>query len=386
MSDTPTTLETAGTPSTPVSDPIDSLTFDDIWKDDDTPTTSEVVHISASQPEPAEEIEEVEAEAPVRDATGKFAKKDADEEVDGDAEGEAPKVESRPFQYRALGETRALDTWKEDAEGNVVVPAAEIGTLREAMNAKHLVEGQYAPLIERYKGENAQLKTQLQQITQTRSAADARAEALVKSLMSIAEIPDEVESLEQFYQFRQKLPLLLAKAEAEHFKTLATKGPQAKPEAARPEPVDTPYALPSPQEAVTTTMEYVEHAKLDSKYRDITADDWKQYEARITRSPLAFIRPASAEEATQYGVRQGQPVFDTDAYEADITEYVTALRTSRETAKAQAKVHAENATRTQPSIKAPPSAKGGAKPSKESGRPQFQSKKDVDAWFDSDEL
>jgi hypothetical protein len=393
MSDTtPTTLETAGAPSTPdtssTPDAIDTLDVS-AWLADDSvgvtgPATTPIGDEPAAEPEP-EAAEEPEAKAdagPERDEHGRFTKK-----AEEAPEGEAPKAEPRPFQYRAAGQTKPWDGVTEDAEGNITVPAAKAGELRAALNARELVEGQYAPTIERHKQEITTLRAQLQQREQAQSAEVARANALVNSIMSIAQMPDEVQSLEAFYQLRQSLPTLLLKAENEMLR--AQRAPQARPETAprAPEPPAL-HALPAPEEARATTMEYVEHAKLDQEYRDVTADDWKQYAARIERSPMAFIRPATAEEAQEYGVAPGQPVFDTDAYEADVREFVQTVRSQRETAatiaeraKQQARLAAENARRTQPAVKAPP-AVGGSKAPGGTTRP-IRTAADVDAWIDS---
>jgi hypothetical protein len=394
MADTiPTTLETAGTTSTPSTDtpdPIDSLdlTAKDIWEDDHEPVTAEIVHIDRKR-EPAEEIEEAEPEAvegeteAQRDERGRFKAKQEETQP----EAEAPKAEPRPFQYRAAGQTKPWDGVTEDGEGNVVVPAAKVGELRAALNARELAEGQMVPLIEKYKHEVGTLRQQLASFQQQRSVSEARADALTRQMMSMAAIPDEVQALEAFYQFRQQLPQFTAKAEAEYWRQQAQRStaPSA-PETARPEPIDTPYALPTPEEAVATTVDAMEHTKLDPQYRDVTADDWKQYESRMQRSPLAFIRPATAEEAQEYGVRAGQPVFDTDAYHADVTEFVQSLRAQREAAQRKADVARTNAKLTQRTITAPPAVRGGTAPEKGPGRAPFKSKRDVDAWFDSDEL
>lgn len=295
-------------------------------------------------------------------------------------------AEARKFAYRALSKTYEPEGFTENADGTVTITAEKVGELRAALNAKHVMEADTFPSLERLKVENQALQQQLEQTKTGTTAEVARANAIVAAYSKLLEEPDEEKSLVEFFKLRQDWPARLAKAEADHWRTLAQQG-KSSAERQTPRTVeDAPYrdSLPTREQAVASTTDAIEHMRLEGKYRDLADKDWKQFSERLERTPYAYIRPATADEAKQYGVVQGQSVFDTDAVAADIEEYASSVRASREAAKSAADLAARNARSTQPSITAPPTPGGGGTPAKTSKK--ITNEKDLEDWLNSDEI
>lgn len=316
----------------------------------------------------------------VRDAkTGHVVAKDKVAELV--AQAQAPQGEVAkplPFQYRVKGETRAAEGFLQNADGSVTVSPEKAGELRYLLNAKEIL-GQESEYVNTIKTENAQLKQELQRSRSGENEETTRAKALVDAYARMLEEPDEAKAIEAFFRLRTEYPVLLAKAEANYWKSRG--GAKAPERTAAPE---APQGLPPREDAIEATTEHVERIKLDFKFRDLTADDWKQFSERSARTPFAYIRPATAEDAKAFDVTVGEPVFDTDALAADIELHAASVRAARETARRQAELAARNARTTQPSIDAPPVPGSSAPPAK--GRREFKNEQDIDNWLDSDEL
>lgn len=380
---------------TPTSDPMDSF---DINTDDMTGSEVEfpqhLVLGEEQPPEAAEAPPETEAEKATRerDEKGKFVKKaepktDEQKEPEETAQQEEPKPEARsPLKYRALGENHEAEGFEYNPEdGSVVVKPDAVGVLRDAMNARHvLAEGR--DINEKLRGELATLQGQLADRQRVTTEAEARAKAFTDHMERLLVQADETQAIEEFFRLRSEWPVLKAQADAEHWKQRAASGKPAAPEKAEvPKEQQEPASpLPTREIATQTTQEYVQQIKLDHAFKDLTPENWKQLDARYERMPYAFLRPATAEEAQQYGVAQGQIVFDSDAFQADVTEYVTGLRQSRETVKDTAKLAVDNARRTTKSVDAPPTPAKGTAPAKE--RRGIRSEQDFDDWLDSNEI
>jgi hypothetical protein len=378
------TVEAPGTTGTPANaDPIDALDLSSI---DDSVITTEATELPegmmlGEQPKAAKPAEEVAAAGTQRNADGTFAKKGEQPPADAAATVETP------FQYRAMAATHTLDGAKLDKDGNLTVPAAKVADIRRAFNALHVAQAETFPALERAQGEATQLRQQVDELTKGRTVADQRAEALTNALSQAMAEPDDTKFVEAVFRLRQAWPQLTAKAEAEYWKSQVERGKAAPPVAAAPAPRASEAAMPEAQAALKTTLEFVEDAKVENpQYRDLTAADWKQYDEQLRATPYAFLRPATAEEVTKYGVQLGQVVFDTDAAARHLTAFATATRTARETATGQRALATDNARRTAPSVSTPPNPSGSKAPSPAAKPAGFQTKKDVDDWFDSPEL
>lgn len=376
---------TTGTPEMePVEESVHSTapetqTADEFWDAADlTPDAAE-----AQPPEP------VDSGQP-RGPDGKFLPK-SPEVPEGSPTTEAapsaiqppatPEVPSAAdvFRYRAMGQTHAADGILANADGSLVVKPEAVGQLREAFNALHLAKGQFQPALEAKEAKIRELSAAVEQ----KSLAESKHEAALDALTRALQEPDEGKFLEQVYALRGDLPNLLAKAEASYWRELASK--PAQPVAEPQHPQDPTPTLPSPEEAYRETVDTVEHFKLQHEFRDLTPEDWKQLDASLQRTPLAFLRPATAEEAQQYpGVIAGQLVLDTDQLHAHVTALATQARTQRETAQRTATLAAETARRTTPQVNAPPTAGGSKAPPK--GERRIQSKQDMEDYWDSPEV
>lgn len=292
----------------------------------------------------------------------------------------APVVQPVPFQYRAAGATHALEGATLNEAGDLVVPATQVSAIREALNARHLVQGEYGPTLERYKSEVAELR---QRVTQG-TAGEARATALVDALSNIINTPDDTEAVEAFFALRANFPSLVAKAEADYWKTRATSGQQPRgqqPETARTEASP---ALPDANKALDHTLDVLESVKLEHTYRDVSADDWKQIEAQVRRTPFLFFRPATAEEAQQYeGVAPGEIVFDADAVKEHIEQRAAQRRKARETATA-ARFNANQAPKV-PTLRPRTTATVAASAGKNGQQPKGWEDRFKEAWSDDDD-
>lgn len=399
-------------PATADVDPIDALQLDDSNEmESETTQLAEHFVLGGPPPTPDEPEPETPAKAPetapssspalpdgyTRDALGRVHGPDGRVLKKADADKLTATVTPQPttepakpeaFRYRSAGENKDVAEFEYDpATGRVTVPPEHVGLLRDAMNARDvLAEGR--DINEQLRTRVGQLEQALTQRQQYATESEARANALVNHYSRILSEPDEAKAIEEFFKLRGEWPTRLAEAKAEFYRQQAEAAhtrpaSSAQPQRAANEPpapdVD-PRAI-----AQSYAQESLENLKLDHAFRDLTSDDWKQLEARLQRTAPAFLRPATAEEATQYvGVREGQTVFDTDAHRAEVDEFVTTLRAARATAEQRAKVAAANARATQPSISAPPVPGTGAPPVKV--RREFKSEQDVNAWLDSDEL
>lgn len=202
-----------------------------------------------------------------------------------------PVTPAQPFKYRAMGQTHELKDIRIDGDQQ------SVGVIRQALNAYHMV-----PALQ---SENAQLKQQLQ----GRGENETKSATFVKALSGILENPNDEEALLKFLELRQNWPVLMARAEAQVWRQRAEQGMAPKREAPRPESA----GMPDEQAATQATATYIEDMKFVPEFAALSEADWKQYSDLATVNPYAFLRPASAEHAKQYGVRQGEMVFDMDA-------------------------------------------------------------------------
>ena len=376
MSETSPALETAAP-----ADPIDTMDVGSIWDDTGTePLLPESMLLDGKRepaPEPTAEAPP-EAGQP-RDERGKFAAKEPKPEEQQPV-ADAPKAE--PFKYRAVGQTHEFPGATLDEKGGVYVAPESVGAFRAALNAKHLAEGEYVPLIESHKQRIQELESQVGQGTE----AEAKANALVTSLTAALQNPDEVAALEAFYKLRTDMPSLIANAEAAYWRAKATKPTAVQPPKAEAPTMASP-SLPSPEVAGQMTTEYLEQCKVElPEFRDVTPEDWKQIGASLQRTPYAFLRAATPEEVQAGTFHQGEILYDTDALIAYVQAESTKAKAQRETARTGASVAASNARRTQPSIATPPTPKGNAAPVATGQRKGFTSAKDVNDWLNNDEL
>lgn len=299
-----------------------------------TPETTDAEAPDAAAPEPVEgaDPEPAPTDGIPRDEQGRFAPKATPETTTDAATTVVPEVvPPQPFQYRAMGETRAWEGATVQPDGSVVIPADKVGDLRQALNAKHLAEGEYVPLIDRYKQEVQELR----QRAETRTLEQVKYETMSQQLTGMLMERDLESALVKFMEMHDAFPQMMSRAEVEYWKTQANQG--RAPETAQGPPPTT-YPMPAPEAALSVTLDTMEHLKLDPTFKDLTADDWKQLEASHKRTPLAFLRPATAEESAQYGgqIAVGQPVFDEAAYQQYVTEWAQMKRHgSRVATKAQ---------------------------------------------------
>lgn len=372
----------------PATDPVDTfdITTDDPADEIPMPTSMIMGGEVQTDPPAVEETPPEPAEGRERGPDGKFAKKADEPEAPATTEApsdlQAPKPE--PFRYRTNGETKDADGFLQHADGSVVVSAEKVSELRYLLNAKDML-GQESEFVNQVKARNTELEQQIEQYKKGESADIAKANALVDTYSRMLQEPDDAKAVEAFFSLRAQYPVLLARAEAQHYRTLAERGkPQQQPKDAVPSPVATAPSLPSREDATKATQDHIEHVKLDHTLKDLSADDWKQFEARTQRTPYAYIRPASADEAKRLGLNEGSLVFDDIALKADVEAHATSLRKARETTQSTAKLAADNARRTQPGITAPPSPGGSTAPAKAPKR--IQSEKDWEDYMNSDEI
>lgn len=394
-------LEAGGSSDTPSgsADPLDAFDITSIDRDiietEDTQLPDGMLVSRDRKATPGEEAAEPigdetaeQAAARVRNDKGQFAKKDG--APDPATAGQPAAAEKIPFRYRAMGNTHDLEGATTDAQGNLTVPAAKVASIREALNAFHVASAETFPTLQRTQTENQQLRQRLESIGQERTLADTRAEQLTSALSQAMAEPDDAKFIEAVFGLRQNWANLTARAEAAYWKTQAERGAKAPPAAAPKEqaPAATARTMPPPEAAVHSTREFVEDAKVDHTFHDLTPADWKQYEQQIAGTPYAFLRLATAEDAKQHeGVQVGEVVFDTDMAATHVRAFASARRQARETAKGQTALAADTARRTQPKIDTPPSPTAGKTPAKGKGASgSFSTKKEYDAWLESDEL
>lgn len=299
-----------------------------------------------------------------------------DERIEGAAK-------SAPFKYRALGETKVFEGAVQHETGDVTIPAAKVGELREALNAREVRSVNDIPTIQRTQQENRTLKAQLDEATKGRTVREAQADAYTKALNAALVEPDEETALAAFFKMRADMPTLLLKAESDHYKRLAESKPTptvAKPAVAA-KPSESSSGLPTNEEALGSVNNFLADLEIEHAYHDISAKDWQQFKTRAARQPMAYVRRATADDAKKYPVQEGEAVFDTDLITQDVTEFVSGLRSSRAAAERQVKLAADNSRRTAPQVETPPAVSTAkAPPAKKP--PGFTSKSDVEAWLD----
>lgn len=285
-------------------------------------------------------------------------------------------VKYESFLYRAVHQNHELPDVKVLATGDVLWPAAKVGDLKAALNAKHLAEGEFQPLIQRQAQEIAQLRTQ----AESKTLAETKHEQALEALHQALNDPDEDRFIERMYALRGDMPNLLAQAEAKYWREQAERG--ARPETVtRVAPVPQNPTLPSPDEAYAATAETVEQFK--TEFRDLAPEDWQQLDAAIRRTPLAFLRPATVEDAQHHDVTPGELVLDTDAIREHVVATAEQARRAREAVQRTAHLAADTARRTTTQVQTPPSAGGAKAPPK--GERRIQSKQDMEDYWDSDE-
>lgn len=402
MSDTLTAdLETgAGTSAIPSSSPTptESPSMDSLMDAALEMDTSDELSTAPVEQAPVKGVDRGDG----RDAHGKFATKAEQDAADAAAKAtttappakadttvqDAPKpggATKAPFRYRSMGATHDVPDAVVDADGNVSIPAARSGELREAFNALQLVRGEYAPTIERYKADISQLTAKLAEATESRGAEETKAQSLVTALTAAFSEPDDEKALGMLYQLRQSYPGLLANAERDHWKAQAERRTTAPAPTAPAATAPASPTMPTLEAARATVSEHVEHLKISHEFRGLTEGDWKQLAERYDATPMAFLRLATAVDAKQYpGLAEGTVVFDADALVADVQAHATTTTKQRETAAGQVQLATANARRTTATVTAPPTSSGTQAPPKSPRR--FTSKEEYEAWKQSDEL
>lgn len=305
------------------------------------------------------------------------------------AKPEAPKSDDQkqpedalPFQFRFNGETRTVDGATMDAEGNVRVPAAKLGELRQAYNALHgkALDREY---LDQIRGHAASLEQQLAEQRQQRSAAETQAQTLVDTLEQTLALKDDEQFFQSVLHLRQAWPMLKAQAEANHYKALATRAaaPALSATTQQPGPAaPAASALPSPEDAQSQTTEWIAQQWLSPQLRMLSPQDRSAYESRVRAMPFAFYRPATPQEAQQYGVTPGEIVFDTDAAALDLTQFVQSKHQASQQVAQAATLAAQNARATQPTVQAPPTPGGSPAPARSpNARPRTA--EEWDAWM-----
>lgn len=382
---------------TPAADPMDTFTLDDIQGNDAEPSEFQIPEeniLGGASRKAKEDVEVADPEDGPKDIKdgevagrgkdGKFAKKGEATEPT-----EAKPAEAIPFRFRAMGQTHDLEGAQLTDKGDLIVPAAKVGDIREAMNALHVLKEGTLPKLTHLETENTRLTRELTTTKEGRTLAEHKADQMVKGLETLFTDPDEAAAAEKFFKMRDDYPRLRAASETEYWKTQATRStkPAETPAARAAAPKDPIVGvLPSREEAVSTTKGHLEGYKVEHMYRDIPEADWKQFEASVDRTPLAFIRAATPQDAKQFGVTVGEAVYDTDLLHAAVTEFVTSKRQSRETAETKANRAADNARRTAPKVNAPPVPGSTRTPPKSGSTSAIQSKDDFNNWLDSDEI
>jgi hypothetical protein len=389
-------LETSGGSSTSsISnvDTLEALDLSDIASVSGTETAElqdkpipESMILGGKRPVEAEEADETPVSDGKRNPDGTFAKKKEDEPA---PESAAPVLS--PFKYRAMGETHELEGATVNEKGDVTVPAAKMGELREAYNALHLTRGHYQPVIEKKEAENATLRAQVAQMAESRTLNDTKAEQLVNGITAIMENPNDQEALTQLYNLKKAWPTLTAKATAAYWEQEAKRGATAKVEAPKPEPApQARSAMPAPDDAKAIAREHIEQLKIDhrsSELRGMSPEDWKQFEDDSDAAPFAYLRLATVEDAQKHpGVQPGQVVFDRDLQANAARTFATRRAQERETAKGQRTLAVDNARRTQPSVDAPPVPGGGRTATSPKRGKAITTKQELEDWWDSDKI
>lgn len=368
----------------PNEDPIETLDLSDVASQvDSTETTipDELVLDSQREAAPDAEHEETPEEAAerVRDEKGRFAKKEEEPTPEGQQPTAVkPEATTLPFQYRAMGANHALDGATLDNDGNLIVKAEQVGQIRQALNALHMAQEGTIPVIQ----ERDQKITELTGNVEDLKVLGQTAEAIITQVERAMKEPDDQKALEAFWQLRGGWDALMARAENQFLSAQLQRSRTQPARTAERQPDVASAGMPDVETAQATTNEYLEQAKLDTRFRTLTADDWKQLETRLQRTPYAFLRKATAEEARQYG----PIVFDIPAFVQEVTDYHTSLTRQRDTATKRTKLAADNARRTQPSIAAPPTPGGGRQAVGAGAKKGFESEKDVDNWLESDQI
>lgn len=298
-----------------------------------------------------------------------------------------------PFKYRAMQETHELkDALLDPKTGDLTIKAASVGQIRQALNALHARDVEVIPTFDRLQKENADYKARVTELESGQGQKEAMAGQLMDQLQNLFTMPDEDAAAKLFFKMRDDFPRLQLEGKAKYWEQQAKrgKGPGA-PATAPKAPADAPTAPESlratPEMALDATRSYIEDQKVTNlALRDLTAEDWQQYNALIGKTPYAFARPATAADAKEYGVRAGEDVFDNDLALEHLTAFATARRAARATAASSAKVAAQNARTTQPTIDAPPVPGADRVPTATAKVARINSREDYEAYMNSDEI
>lgn len=296
-------------------------------------------------------------------------------------EAPAP-VTASAFKFRADGQTIPVEGSTVDDKGNVTWPAQYVPQLRQWLAAGVAA----APVYERLN----QAQSRIKELESHRTEAEAKAEAQSDAMLTILNERDPNEALKKFSTLWQTWPEQVAEARVQYWKEQAERGiakPGTQPQApgAQSQPAaNAGPTYPALETAQAEVSDVIEHAKLDHRFRGLTADDWKQFETRAARNPYAYIRPITAQEAAQLGWEPGSVAVDIATIDAELTEYMTSRQRQADAQKKAADLAASNARKTTPSVSAPPVA-GGTKapPASPKG---FTSNEDVNDWFNNDSL
>jgi len=325
----------------------------------------------ATAPPPA-----TEPEAQPRDATGRFASKDAPAAPPSEvapAPFVAPATDAaptpapeKPFSYRAYNADYPIAGAVERADG-VFFPGETAATLRQILAQGHGAQS-------RLDRQRAEYEAKIAQATQAVDGRVAKADAV---LTRLARLRQDGKLQEWFEDTDRNWAILEAQAEADALKAqLAARDQEAQQRSAADEETQEAAAAEElrPQlrshldEAVRQMVTQEEFKGLDPVA--MTGRLWESFFDRIFRE--------AEQDYPQYGIRQGEIVIDYDAIAREL-KYEAGLRKPVTPAVTPAAVP-EKPKAVPPPVASAKGAGGSKAPKKV---PEFKNTKEVDAWFES---
>lgn len=254
--------------------------------------------------------------------------------ADTPPESTPPASASEPWSIRVHGRSLAI-------EGAAFDPAARRLT----------VEGDGLTRLQQLAARGVEYETvgrrQMQELQAQLEERNLKADALA----ALAELPEE-DLYEAILRFKQDLPVLTARQEAEQLRRQLAQQQRGTP--ADPAHQQEQQRAAFVEDVRATATEHF--TAIMAAEKGLADEDVKDIRETLLATPGRYVRRATEADVLTYGGEVGEPVFDTDMLARDVSRLTGIARRNSAAAVRAAEAQKQNAARLAASTNAPPVA------------------------------
>lgn len=293
---------------------------------------------------------------------------------------EHPTAPPEPFAFQHRGDRYALEGAARLPDGAVRFDPAAVPRLTQLLTTAREFETFGRQREQQFTAEIRRLSEQTERKGQFEQALDA-----------VFNIADDREFLDTVYLLRQQLPALKAQTLQEERDAYAQRVAELEGRApARRFPDD---AAPDPQRFVaaihgTITQKLDAATRVLPEFQGLPDADAQRLFDQVARRAGLFVREATAEDEMTYGTPRGTPVFDDDAFVAELRLVAQPVLHERrqQAAKAKAEAEAKAAAKRNALLATPPKLPPNPTPgatTAPANRPKFETEEEYERWLHS---